>query len=100
MKAFDTFVGSDGTKIFTFNYEGKPFRVVQDPDDLTEWFLFEDIANILDLIPQALNSLERIEKRTIKSIDDPSIPGKVVVSLSGLNKLADIAKRKEDSLLN
>lgn len=100
METFQTFVSSDGTKIFTFDYEGKPLRVVQDPSNNSEWFLFQDIANILDLSEQALNSLERIEKRTIKPIDEPLAPGKVVVSLSGLNKLINIAQLKENSLLN
>lgn len=95
-----TFVGSDGTKIFTFNYEGKPVRVLQDPNNLSEWFLFEDVANILDLKPQAYLNLAYEEKRHLKPIDEPNHKGHWLVNLSGLDKLINIAQRKEDSLLN
>jgi prophage antirepressor-like protein len=87
-------------QLFTFDYHGKPFRAIKDSTDQSEWFLFSDIANILDLPSQALNSLVSSEKRTIKPIGEPDHIGKVVVSLPGLNKLIDIAERKENSLLN
>lgn len=86
-------------KALKFDYEGQPLRVLQG-DDLSEWFLFQDVASILDLTPQSLDSLERKEKRTVKPFGEPDNPGKVVVSLSGLEKLIDIAKCKENSLLN
>lgn len=87
-------------KVFNFDYQGKPVRVLQDEQNKSEWFLFNDIASILDLTPEALSSLESKEKRTVKPFGEPENPGKVVVSLTGLNKLIGIAESKEISLLN
>lgn len=87
-------------KVFNFDYKGQPVRVLKDEQQQSEWFLFNDVASILDLTPEALSSLDSKEKRTVKPFGEPENPGKVVVSLTGLEKLIGIAERKEISLLN
>ncbi len=87
-------------KVFNFDYKGQPVRVLKDEQQQSEWFLFNDIASILDLTPEALSSLDSKEKRTVKPFGEPEKTGKIVVSLTGLEKLIGISERKEISLLN